>query len=664
MAAVTALVWLACMVVAVEGIPASGYQVPCKILVGFNGTKGEQGLRGPVGESEFVLAATTRASGIALNNGEAATWNTRRLNTLLSPTKTWFDLDVGFGQFVLAGPAMYFVRASAPASSVLGHQLRLFSVTLDATIGEGTSDYSPNVAVTVTNSLVDAYVNVTQANMTLRIEHWITIAGPMGLAVGSGLREVYTRLHVFRLDDNIVPAVVPSSVRYASFMPYAQFSHTTTQVVAVVDTPTDLMLGTTGDSLFVSHRSDLPIITIQVAGLYFMSASVHTSVTANIATGANMHAWLRLNGADVARSCNSASLTVSGETKVQSTGFVGLLAAGDFLTLQWSSNVLTTRLLSVASDANKPATPSIALTMHRIASNNFASLSDSATQPMASATVSQIVAFDLIEGSVGLTAMSSSVTIATNTTYIITTSLQFRVTSATATEFRAWAVRNGAPVARSGLIWYTALVADYKLATVWWLLALTRGDVIQLAWSASTTAGTIQATTSSSAKPASPGATLIMAAVPFSNVTLHQSSAVTQTAAATTTTLVAFEIADTISPGLVRTSNTRVTVQTAGVYFISFAVQVRSTTACTIDVWLRKNGVNVADSNAESSVTNVAADIKLMSRTNQMTWNDGDYMELVWRTTSANAALIATAAASNPTRPVVPSAHLTMHRVI
>jgi hypothetical protein len=119
-----------------------------------------------------------------------------------------------------------------------------------------------------------------------------------------------------------------------------------------------------------------------------------------------------------------------------------------------------------------------------------------------------------------------------------------------------------------------------------------------------------------------------------------------------------------ISNGVSIVSNSRITIANAGVYNIQFSAQLDKTDSGddVVDIWLCKNGSNVANSNTQTTLTgnngkHVAA------------WNffvnaaAGDYYELCWSSPDAAVFLNYVAAASTPTRPAIPSVILTVNKV-
>lgn len=118
------------------------------------------------------------------------------------------------------------------------------------------------------------------------------------------------------------------------------------------------------------------------------------------------------------------------------------------------------------------------------------------------------------------------------------------------------------------------------------------------------------------------------------------------------------------SNGVSIVSSSRITIANAGVYNIQFSAQVFKTSGGTskIDIWLCKNGSNVANSNTEMEVSG-------NSHGSVAAWNffvnaaAGDYYELCWSSADTTMILDYQAAGTSPTRPAIPSVILTVNKV-
>ena len=139
-----------------------------------------------------------------------------------------------------------------------------------------------------------------------------------------------------------------------------------------------------------------------------------------------------------------------------------------------------------------------------------------------------------------------------------------------------------------------------------------------------------------------------------------------QTAASTTVAYpVKFNTVD-FSNGVTVASDSRITVAVDGLWNLQFSLQFKNTSndGQDFDVWFRKNGTNIANSNsrfhipARKSSGDPSHLVAAMNFYVSMVAND--YIEIMWRTTSTDVSLEQFPTSTSPTRPAVPSAIATM----
>lgn len=121
----------------------------------------------------------------------------------------------------------------------------------------------------------------------------------------------------------------------------------------------------------------------------------------------------------------------------------------------------------------------------------------------------------------------------------------------------------------------------------------------------------------------------------------------------------------TLSQGVTLVAGTQFTVAKAGNYTLNYTIQVDKTAggaAANMDIWLRLNGADVADSNSNFTISNNNAAI-VASANYTLILNAGDYLELAWHSDSANAELLAVPAQVGPVRPASPSVRVTLSQV-
>lgn len=113
-------------------------------------------------------------------------------------------------------------------------------------------------------------------------------------------------------------------------------------------------------------------------------------------------------------------------------------------------------------------------------------------------------------------------------------------------------------------------------------------------------------------------------------------------------------------------SNSRITVDSSGIWNLQFAIQLKNTAVdgVEVDFWLRKNGTNIDNSNRKFYVSPrkiATTPSYLIAASNYpISLDTSDYIEIVWRTEDVLATIDTIATGSSPTRPAVPSAIVTM----
>jgi hypothetical protein len=118
--------------------------------------------------------------------------------------------------------------------------------------------------------------------------------------------------------------------------------------------------------------------------------------------------------------------------------------------------------------------------------------------------------------------------------------------------------------------------------------------------------------------------------------------------------------------GISVVDGSKITIATGGVYNLQFSAQFSragGTGFSTAEVWLAKNGANVADTTGQVNVPqsggkNIAAWNYLIQA------NSGDYLQLYWASTDTTLEVLYSAAGTNPTRPVTPAIIVTVTQVV
>jgi len=141
-----------------------------------------------------------------------------------------------------------------------------------------------------------------------------------------------------------------------------------------------------------------------------------------------------------------------------------------------------------------------------------------------------------------------------------------------------------------------------------------------------------------------------------------------QTAAAANTAYpITFTTTD-YSNGVYLSNSSRLNVRNGGIYNLQFSAQFTNndTAIHDVDVWLRKNGSNVTGTNGQVSVPNSHGGVPghiLPAWNYIIELAAGDYVELVWNTSSTQVYLDYIAAQSSPTRPSTASIIATMQYI-
>lgn len=138
-----------------------------------------------------------------------------------------------------------------------------------------------------------------------------------------------------------------------------------------------------------------------------------------------------------------------------------------------------------------------------------------------------------------------------------------------------------------------------------------------------------------------------------------------QTAASTT---VAYPItlnSTTLASGVSIESNSQITFEYEGVYNIQFSIQLANDDNATqdIDIWFRKNGVDIPNSNSRFGLSprkSAGDPYHVIGSLNFVdSFAANDYVQLYWRTSNTAAYIEYYTASSSPTRPAIPSVILT-----
>jgi len=139
-----------------------------------------------------------------------------------------------------------------------------------------------------------------------------------------------------------------------------------------------------------------------------------------------------------------------------------------------------------------------------------------------------------------------------------------------------------------------------------------------------------------------------------------------QTAANTTTAYaITFDTTD-FSNGITLSNSSRLNVAQSGIYNLQFSIQFKNTTndGQDVDVWFRKNGTNIDNSNSRFHLSQRKSGgdpSHLIAALNFfVSLAASDYLEIMWRPTDVGVSLEHFATSTTPTRPAVPSVIATL----
>lgn len=137
--------------------------------------------------------------------------------------------------------------------------------------------------------------------------------------------------------------------------------------------------------------------------------------------------------------------------------------------------------------------------------------------------------------------------------------------------------------------------------------------------------------------------------------------------AGSTTVAYAITLNTTSIASAVRVTNSsRISVDISGIYNLQFSVQLVNDTNASqdIDIWFRKNGTNIPNSNSRFGLSARKGPGDFYHTVAALNFfidlNAGEYVELMWRTTNVDTYIEYYTAPSSPTRPAIPSVIVTM----
>lgn len=146
--------------------------------------------------SYYAIFSERQVSTVHAGNAAAATWNIRDLNTTDVNNATGFIARVG--NLITLQPGTYYISASAPASMVGHHQLRIADPGAGTTLLLGSSEWCGAIN---TRAVVEGVMTVAAAQ-EIKLHHYTETAVAttgLGTATSSGEGELYSILKIFKL---------------------------------------------------------------------------------------------------------------------------------------------------------------------------------------------------------------------------------------------------------------------------------------------------------------------------------------------------------------------------------------------------------------------------------------------------------------------------------
>ena len=139
-----------------------------------------------------------------------------------------------------------------------------------------------------------------------------------------------------------------------------------------------------------------------------------------------------------------------------------------------------------------------------------------------------------------------------------------------------------------------------------------------------------------------------------------------QTATNTTTAYaITFDTTD-LSNGITLSNSSRLNVAQSGIYNLQFSIQFKNTTndGEDVDVWFRKNGTDIANSNSRFHLSQRKSSGDPSHMIAAMNFfvslAASDYVQIMWRPTDVGVSIEHYAAGTSPTRPAIPSVIATL----
>ena len=142
----------------------------------------------------------------------------------------------------------------------------------------------------------------------------------------------------------------------------------------------------------------------------------------------------------------------------------------------------------------------------------------------------------------------------------------------------------------------------------------------------------------------------------------------TQTIGSSTTAYAVGINTTDIANGFSIVSGSRITAATAGKYNLQFSFQLQNSdsTDRIANIWLRKNGTDIADSNGQVTVPSKHGSVNgahIAAWNYVLSLNANDYVEFWWQAESTSVFMPTVAAGTSPVTPRTPAVIVTIQQV-
>ena len=150
-------------------------------------------------------------------------------------------------------------------------------------------------------------------------------------------------------------------------IPHAAYYDTTTQTNPVASAVNLFTFNTLGTEFQVSRGVPTSRIYVSDTGIYNFQFSTQFDKTGGAASA--IYIWPRINGVNVPNSASKVVINGPNDEVVAAWNFVLVMAGGDYFELAWESADTAVIALAEAATGNRPAIPSIILTVTWVSNN-------------------------------------------------------------------------------------------------------------------------------------------------------------------------------------------------------------------------------------------------------------------------------------------------------